>query len=264
METKKNEIQTVLFKDPSEFWKNSDIGLKATSEVSDYIPPYFLPAEPEGVFKKLIGWTVRTYPEGFLKGYIDLDDFYEHTQIENVKKLREQTKIESPYCGRKVYHVRARVEPKTDADLKPIKSEQGEIIKSVRMFVSSRKNDESKKTYIGKFEVCAYHNVNLGYTEEWEKPQVKTKINDVTGEFETIVDETTQTDKFRWMPITCFFIKETYEELLSFIETNLAASNQEINQINIFFLASRISINQKEGKYKGSLSMNVDDFLFMM
>lgn len=273
-----------MFKTPEQYWKGTEIGKKSTSKIIRRTP-YLLPKGKETVFKKLVEWVLQQEKYQTLlgmKGYLDLDLLYKNSKDAPIKKLREKTGIEKPFCNRRLYQLRSPVIPKVDYAKKEEKDEDGNFIDFIDMRPLVQKDNTKEKKpviddsgnliitkYYGSFELSIFHNKELGWTEDWEKPEQNVEIN-AEGKYELSEGEEGEEGeekeiKYRYQYVRAWIPKTVGDALSEIVLTGLEEAKKQNVQINaIYFFGFIENINKKKFNNKDQYEINLDDFIMMM
>jgi len=226
---------------PAEAW-GDDMGNNSSSEVV-IIPAYIRQTMLESengpnLFNKIGLLICNTHRKEFVKGWIDLDYWWQNSQDPKIIRYRNSkmlTPIKTPFCGRKVYLVRIIVDKAKDEN----KERTGEPVFG-----------DLKATSRGYYltgQINIFHNEELG----WEKTKVKEEMIDGAMEKVEVANDSNEF-LYNWMSFfpTSSCGKRMEEEIQPYIKLGAI--------IYAYFLGN---VTIQPGKTRHN--MNVYDHIWM-
>jgi len=229
---------------PAEFW-GDEMGANSNSEVvRAYARQTIVDQNQQNLFNKIGLLICKIHRKEFLKGWIDLDYWWNHSEDPAITKYRTHktlTKIKTPYSGRLAYLVRVLVDKAKDAN----KDRTGDLV-----FGDMK---PTKRGYYLTGQICVFHNEALG----WQKVQKKRQV--VKGVLTTVEEENTSKvffyKRLSFFPTTSCGTR-MFEEVQPYIKPEAV--------IYAYFLGKLKAQSQEyEGRVSIKHTLNVDDYMWM-
>ena len=293
---KRMENKMSPMKDPREFWTRDTEILESISTDKIFKSKWLLPdvkdEEGNNLFQAIMMYILKYGLKSWMIGYLNLD--VEWGSIPELKEYRNQLfkTYPKPFGGRKAYVAKLQIQY-LDVE---VKDEKGNVKMQTLIFCEvcgtvpedltkteclncggkiikkevSIKEKQPRITIPTKAggrvvaQITMFHNKNLGWKEEWAKPDEVKEVDQKTGSYVKKPTENTQFKEiYRFASISSFISEDLMNKIETFTKLYLSKDPTIPQEFFCILIGGDIikKESSKDGKTYTNLNLNIDDVI---